>query len=207
MELKLDAKLMKAVNGLMLFAIAIIYMATDLMKMVPSEGEGSEYIGWLPGLFLIFGACALCYGWFIDGKKDCVLATRACFYVLLAIVFFANKNVASNSLFILMWGMMEGALLLVDGLKGKEANANLWQVVAGSGALVILLAFIAMMVINETYYQKKMTEMIAAAMRSGKEPGTIKMAFEGVVLLFVALGNIFPACANFLPKCELKLKK
>ena len=204
MELKLDAKLMKAVNGLMLFAIAIIYMATSITKLVPQLAEkDASTIGWLPGLFLLFGACALCYGWFIDGKKDCVLATRAGFYALLAIIFFANKAVASDTGVLMIWAMMEGALLLFDGFKAKEAKANLWEAVACFGALVIVLAFIALLVINETYYVNKMID----AAKAGKEIDTIKMTFEGVVLLFVALGNLFPMCADYLPKCELKLKK
>lgn len=204
MELKLDAKLMKAVNGLMLFAIAIIYMATSITKWVPVFAEkDASMLCWLPGLFLLFGAAALCYGWFIDGKKDCVLATRAGFYVMLAIAFFANKAVASDSLFLMMWAMMEGALLLLDGFKAKEAKANLWEALAGTGLLVIVLAFIAMLVINETYYMNKIID----AAKADKEPDTVKMTFEGVVFLFVALGNIFPMCADYLPKCELKLKK
>ena len=195
MELKLDAKLMKAVNGLMLFAIAIIYMATSITKLVPQLAEkDASTIGWLPGLFLLFGACALCAAWFFEGKKDCKMATRAALYVLFAIVIMAKKGVLGSTPLLGMWAVLEGTMLAFDGLNAKEAKANLWFVPACLGALVILFGFIAC--------------FLDPVLKGDLFNGVIKLhPMVGVAFLFAALGNIFPVCADFLPKFDVNIKK
>jgi len=132
MEIKLDSKLLKAVSGLFLFAISIILMAADDIK-----------IHWLIGLFLMFGAFANCGAWFLDGKKDFATAVKAGFYFLFAIVFFAKAEaLAFGYYFFVLWAMIEAGLVCLDGCKKYEEKANFWFVYAGLAALAILLAFI-----------------------------------------------------------------
>jgi hypothetical protein len=194
MEIKLDSKLFKAVFGLFMFAIAIIFMAADYVKLA-GGGEGVANLGWLPGLFLMFGAFAICAAWYFEGMKDSKMATRAALYILFAIVIMAKKTVAANAQFLGLWATLEGVLLVFDGFKAKEAKANLWFVSACIGALVVLFGFIACFLDPLT-----------------KDLGFFEVVSKlnpmvGIAFLFAALGNIFPMCADFLPKCDLKLKK
>ena len=193
MEIKLDSKLFKACFGLFLFAIAIIFMAADLFKLA-GGGDGVTNLGWLPGLFLMFGACALCAAWYLEGMKDCKLATRAGLYILFSIVIMAKKGVLGSTPLLGMWAVLEGVLLAFDGLKAKEAKANLWFVPACLGAIVILFGFIAC--------------FLDPVVKINGFEATVKLhPMLGISFLFAALGNIFPMCADFLPKFDVKLKK
>lgn len=194
MEIKLDSKLFKACFGLFLFAIAIIFMAADLFKLA-GGGDGVTNLGWLPGLFLMFGAFALCAAWYFEGMKDCKLATRAALYILLAIVIMGKKTVAINTQLLGMWAVLEGVMLIFDGLKAKDAKANLWFVSACVGAIVVLFGFIA------CFMDPVTKKMLYVEVISKLHP------MVGIAFLFAALGNIFPMCADFLPKFELNLKK
>lgn len=193
MEIKLDSKLFKACFGLFMFAIAIIFMAADYMKLAGVDPRAS-FLGWLPGLFLLFGACALCAAWFFEGKKDCKMATRAALYVLFAIVIMAKKGVLGSTPLLGMWAVLEGTMLAFDGLNAKEAKANLWFVPACLGAIVILFGFIAC--------------FLDPVVKINGFEATVKLhPMLGISFLFAALGNIFPMCADFLPKFDVKLKK
>lgn len=183
MEIKLDSKLMKAVAGLFLFAISIILMAADGGKLAGAAWSGN--IHWLPGLFMMFMAFAMCGAAYLE-KFDCKLVTRACLYLLFSIVMLAKKGVAADYFFLGLWAALEGVMLVFDGLKAKEAKANLWFVQVCLGALVILFGFIS------CFMETK---------------GLKLNPMPGIAFLFAALGMIFPVCADFLPKCELKLKK
>ena len=193
MEIKLDSKLFKAVFGLFMFANAIIFMAADYYKLA-GGGEGVANLGWLPGMFLLFGALALCAAWYFEGMKDCKLATRAALYILFAIVIMAKKHVAVDAPLLGMWAVLEGVLLVFDGFKAKEAKANLWFVGACIGAIVVLFGFIACF-------------MDPVVKIKGWEEVAKVHPMVGIAFLFAALGNIFPMCADFLPKFELNLKK
>lgn len=178
MEIKLDSKLFKAVNGLLLFAIALIMMINS--------------IGWLIGLFAMFGAFALCAAWFFDGKKDCKLATTAAIYFLFSIVFFAKEGIAFDQFFFGLWAVLEGALLVFAGLKAKEEKDNLWIVALCLGAMAILFGFIG-------------SFLIASAELSGSFGSGLSLKMKmspvsGLAMLFVALGYIFPFCKSFLKK-------
>ena len=203
MEIKLDSKLFKAVNGLFLFAISLILMAANVDKL----GD----IHWLIGLFLMFGACSLCAAWYFDGKKDMPLALRACFYLLFAIIFFAKKEIVMDAHFFLLWGMVEAALIVYAGLQAKDAKDNYWFVAAGFGALAILLAFIGCFVAKTgvELVENAVVDAFASAFTGrGGEPSIPHLSpMVGLPLMIVALANIFPLCAQFLPKCELQLKK
>ena len=199
MELKLDAKLMKAVNGLMLFAISLILMAANIEKL----GD----IHWLIGLFLMFGACSLCTAWFYDGKKDMALALRACFYFLFAIVFFAKKEIVMDAHFFLLWGMIEAALVVYAGLQEKEAKGSYWYVNAGFGALALFLAFIGCFVAKNgaEILADAIQNAFASAFSGGGDSSIPHLSLlVGLPLMIVALANIFPFCENFLPKIEIK---
>lgn len=193
MEIKLDSKLFKACFGLFMFAIAIIFMAADYQKLAGVDPRVS-FLGWLPGLFLMFGAFAICAAWYFEGMKDCKLATRAGLYILFSIVIMAKKGVLGSTPLLGMWAVLEGVLLVFDGFKAKEAKANLWFVGACLGAIVVLFGFIACFLdpvvkINGFEETMKLHPML------------------GISFLFAALANIFPMCADFLPKFELNLKK
>lgn len=193
MEIKLDSKLFKACFGLFMFAIAIIFMAADYLKLAGVDPRAS-FLGWLPGLFLMFGAFALCAAWFFEGKKDCKMATRAALYVLFAIVIMAKKGVLGSTPLLGMWAVLEGVMLAFDGLNAKEAKANLWFVPACLGAIVILFGFIAC--------------FLDPVVKGDFFNGVIKLhPMVGVAFLFAALGNIFPVCADFLPKLDVNIKK
>lgn len=173
MEIKLNSKLLQAANGLMLFAIAIILMACDIMKLYD--------LNWLVGLFLLFGAAALGFGWFLD-KKDCRLATVACFYALFAIIFFAN-HASVAPLFLAALAMVDAGVVIADSFKLKEENANLWFLPACLAALVVVLGFISCLVYKELFFKETLV---------------------GVAFLFLALAHIAPFCLGFLPKIEIK---
>ena len=179
MEVKLNSKLLQAANGLMLFAIDIILMACEISKL-------TDDFHWLPALFLLFGAAALCGVWFMD-QKNLKPATIACFYVLFAIVMFANKTVMVQPIVFAVWAMIEGGLVVANGLKLKEENFELWFVPACLGALAVLLGLIACFVMNENFYAKMLF-------------GGAKMILVGLSFLFVALAQIAPFCLDFLPK-------
>ena len=182
MEIKLDSKLMKAVAGLFLFAISIILMAAGADKLAGN-------LSFLPGLFMMFMAFAMCGAAYLE-KFDCKLVTRAALYLIFSIVMLAKKGPATDYFFLGLWAALEGVMLVFDGLKAKEAKANLWFVQACLGALVILFGFIACFLTHKVSgFSVKLNPMI------------------GIAFLFAALGMIFPVCADFLPKCELKLKK
>jgi len=178
MEIKLDSKLMKAVNGLLLFAIALIMMINS--------------INWMIGLFLLIAACAQGVGAYLD-KKDCKLATSACLYFLFAIVFFAKMGIAYDPFFLGLWVMIEGALLASAGFKAKEEKDALWMVPACLGAMAILFAFISCFL--------DPTLGATGNLFSGGISLKVKMSpVGGIALLFVALGYIFPFCKSFLKK-------
>lgn len=168
MDIKLDSKLMKACSGLFLFAISIIMMALK-----------DPSLHWLIGLFLMFGACATCYAWLLDNKKDFAVALKAGFYLLFAIVFFAKvEALIVGYYFFILWTMIEAGLLCMDGCKKYEEKASFWFVYAGFAALAILLAFVGCFAIDGI--------------------------LVGLALMFVSLGQVFPVCEQFLPKVELK---
>lgn len=165
-----DPKLPKAVFGLMLFAMAIVLMATPLYKFAIND------LTWLPALFMLFGGLAL--GAATTMEKRNQTALHACMYLLLSIVMFANKMFLDPAFFLTL-AMAEGAFAVLNGLKLKKANDTLWAPVAGVGALTILLGFIAALVVNEKYYAGKGFDA--------------KMIFEGVVLMLAGIANILPA--------------
>lgn len=168
MEIKLDSKLMKACSGLFLFAISIILMAANDIK-----------IHWLIGLFMMFGAFANCGAWYLDGKKDFAAVVKACFYLMFAIVFFAKvEALILGYYFFVLWAMIEAGLVCQDGCKKYEEKDNFWFVYVGLAVLSILLAFISCFVLEGILI--------------------------GMAMLFVSLAQVFPMCADFLPKIELK---
>jgi len=176
---------MKAISGLMLFAIALIIMINS--------------IHWLVGLFLMLAAAAQGFGAYLD-KKDCKQATVACLYFLFAIVFFVKEGIASDMFFFGLWGMLEGILLAFFGWKLKQENANLWFVPACLGCLAVLLAFISC-------FLEPSVINLTGNFYTGLSVNLKVSPVAGIAFIFVALGQIFPMCAGCLPKCEIKLNK
>lgn len=183
MEIKLDSKLMKTLNGVILLIISIVLMAMKVDKL------GDNH--WLPGLFLLFGACALGAAWYLDGKKDKQSAAIACIYAFFAIVLFANKYVVLSVHLFALWAMIEGALAASASLKLKEENANLWFAPACLGALAFLLGFVACFAMGEDFWKHLLF-------------GDAKLILVGIAMLFAALGHICPFCLQFMPKVEIK---
>lgn len=202
MEIKINSKAMKAFNGLMLAAIAIILMACSYSKLVD--------VRWLIGLFMMLGACALGFGWYADEKKDGKLAVRACFYFLFAIVFFTKKYIVFEGYFFALWAMLEGVLLFADGLKAKEEGNNSWALIAGIGALALILGFVATFVVKsagQIVEEAFMTELQNAfSYRGGAEeiPEPKMSIVVGLSFLAVAVGNILPVLGQITPKIEVK---
>ena len=173
MQLKLDSKLLKAINGLFFVAIALTLMINST--------------GWAIGLFMMLGACALGYASYLE-KCDLKLAAIALLYFLFAIVFFAKDGMELNFIFIAAWAAIEGALLAIDGMKAKEEKAAFWYVPVCLGALAILFGFIQSFV-EPTFS----VDMFAGSIKT-------KIILGGLAFLFVAIGRIFPLCEQFLPK-------
>ena len=168
MAFKLSSNLFKGVNGLFLFAIS-------MMLMIDS-------IHWLIGLFLFFGAGALCVGAWFD-NKNIKLAAIACLYFLFSIVFFVEQGIACNPYFIGLWVMLEGLALAFAGLKMKEDKAKLWFIVPAIGATAIMLAFIGCFLgVDWTW------------------GGNVTMIVPGLAMLFASLGNQYLCATEFLPK-------
>lgn len=139
MEIKLDSKLLLAINGMFLLAIGIMLMTV-----------GDLHLHWLFGLFMMFSSCAICGAWFLDGKKDFSLVVKAGFYFLFAIVFFAKMEaLILGYYFFILWAMIEAGLSALESRKLFEEKANLWFIIPGLAALAILMAFIACFVTNE----------------------------------------------------------
>lgn len=168
MKIELNSKLLQAVNGLFLFAIAIIFMAC--------RPEALWYkLSWLPGLFLLFGALTLAGASYLD-KMDAKLATKAVFYFLYAILFFAVKELCLNFYLISLWAMIEAAILIQNALVMKKNAEKNWILPLAVGALIALLAYITNFV------------------------GKSAFVMTGVTFIFVVLGQMLPLINDYLPK-------
>jgi hypothetical protein len=134
MKIELNSKLLQAINGLFLFAIAIIFMACHPGILVIK-------LSWLPGLFLLFGALTLAGASYLD-KMDAKLPIKAVFYFLYAILFFAVKGLCVNFYLISLWAMLEAAILIQNALVMKKNAEKNWILPLAVGALIALLAYI-----------------------------------------------------------------
>lgn len=134
MKIELNSKLLQAVNGLFLFAIAIVFMACPLDILIIK-------LSWLPGLFVLFGALALFGASYLD-KMDAKLATKAVLYFLYAILFFAVEGLGVNFYLISLWAMLEAAILIQNALVMKKNAEKNWILPLAVGALIALLAYI-----------------------------------------------------------------
>ena len=135
MKIELNSKLLQAVNGLFLFAIAIIFMACNPGILVVK-------LSWLPGLFLLFGALSLVGASYLD-KMDAKLATKAVLYFLYAILFFAVKGLSVDVFLFGLWAILEAAILIQNALVMKKNAEKNWILPLAVGALIALLAFIS----------------------------------------------------------------
>jgi hypothetical protein len=135
MKIELNSKLLQAINGLFLFAIAIVYMACHPGILIVK-------LSWLPGLFLLFGALTLAGASYLD-KMDAKLATKAVLYFLYAILFFAVKGLSVDVFLIGLWAMIEAAILIQNALVMKKNAEKNWILPLAVGALIALLAYIS----------------------------------------------------------------
>jgi hypothetical protein len=133
MKIELNSKLLQAVSGLFLLAIAIVWMACDPFELYA--------FSWLPGLFLVLGALSLAGASYL-GKMDGRLATKAVFYLLYAILFFTVDVLVVNIYFVALWAMIEGAWLAQGGAIMRKNGENNWFIPICVGALIVVLAFI-----------------------------------------------------------------
>ena len=132
MEIKLDAKLMKAVYGLMIFCSAVCLMAVDFRSF------------WLVGMFMLFGTLAQCTAWYLDGMKDINMIIKTSFLLLFSIVFISSVESFILGYFVfVLWGMMEAALLFNQKFEAIKAQEGYWFVYAGLLCLAVLLDFVA----------------------------------------------------------------
>jgi hypothetical protein len=168
MKIELNSKLLQAINGLFLFAIAIIFMACHPGILVIK-------LSWLPGLFLLFGALTLAGASYLD-KMDAKLATKAVFYFLYAILFFAVKGLCVNFYLISLWAMLEAAILIQNALVMKKNAEKNWILPLAVGALIALLAYITNFV------------------------GMSAFVMTGVTFIFVALGQMLPLVNDYFAK-------
>jgi hypothetical protein len=153
-----------------LIAIAIIFMACHPGILVIK-------LSWLPGLFLLFGALTLAGASYLD-KMDAKLATKAVFYFLYAILFFAVKGLCVNFYLISLWAMLEAAILIQNALVMKKNAEKNWILPLAVGALIALLSYISYFV------------------------GMSIFVMIGVTFIFVALGQMLPLVYGYLPKIE-----
>ena len=135
MKIELNSKLLQAVNGLFLFAIAIVFMACNPGILVVK-------LSWLPGLFLLFGALSLFGASYLD-KMDTKLATKAVLYFLYAILLFAVKGLSVDVFLMGLWAMIEAAILIQNALVMKKNAEKNWILPLAVGALIALLAYIS----------------------------------------------------------------
>ena len=121
MKIELNSKLLQAVSGLFLLAIAIVWMACGPFELYA--------FSWLPGLFLLLGALSLAGASYL-GKMDGRLATKAVFYLLYAILFFTVDVLIVNVYFVALWAMIEGAWLAQGGAIMRKNGE-----ISGSGSV------------------------------------------------------------------------
>jgi uncharacterized membrane protein HdeD (DUF308 family) len=133
MKIELNSKLLQAVSGLFLLAIAIVWMACGPFELYA--------FSWLPGLFLLLGALSLAGASYL-GKMDGRLATKAVFYLLYAILFFTVEALILDYYFLSLWAMIEGAWLVQGAAAMRKNGEKNWFVPVGLGALVVVLAFV-----------------------------------------------------------------
>ena len=171
MEIKLDSKLLKAVYGVMVFITSICLLAVNDPRQI-----------WIVGLFMLFGAFALCGAWFLDGRKDLNLLMKSCFVLLFAVVFMSSLEAfIAGILLFLFWGMLEAAMMLNRKLEAIKAQEGYWFVYAGMICLTLLLGVIACFA--------RVSELLV------------------LPLLFASLTMIFEYCEQFLPKVNIRLAK
>lgn len=138
MQIKLDAKLMKAVYGLMVFITSIYLLAINDPRQL-----------WLIGLFMLFGAIAHCAAWYLDGMKDISMLLKTSFLLLFSIVFLTNiEALILSALLFLFWGMLEAAIILTQKFESIKAQEGYWFVYAGLICITLLLGIIACFALN-----------------------------------------------------------
>jgi uncharacterized membrane protein HdeD (DUF308 family) len=201
MEVTFSSKWIKAFNGLGLVIIAILLMACPFSKLVD--------LRWLIGLIMIITSCVLLCGWYVGAKKDGKMAAKACLYLLFAIVFFSKKFIIYEGYFFVLWVMLEGLLLVADGVNAKKENNDSWALTIGVGILTLILAFVAAFTVKgagEIVEEAFMAELQNAfSYRGSVDVPEPKMAIMvGISFIAAALGNIMAVLGQNVPKIEVK---